>query len=109
MTYSIELKTDTYLGGVTLVVTHTCGHEGRYYFGGAEYAEREAAEYEDKECFSCRNEKWLEEYRKNPPKPVVFDEGPDDPHPTDDLADPIEWDWDWDGGWGDKTIRRFIP
>ena len=45
--------------GVTLVVTHTCGHEGRYFFGAKRFASKQAESYSKKECTSCANAREL--------------------------------------------------
>ena len=45
--------------GVTLVVTHTCGHDGRYFFAAKEFASKQAESYSQKECTSCANAKEL--------------------------------------------------
>lgn len=45
--------------GVTLVVTHTCGHDGRYFFAAKEFASKQAEPYSQKECTSCANTREL--------------------------------------------------
>ena len=45
--------------GVTLVVTHTCGHDGRYFFAAKEFASKQAESYSRRECTSCANAREL--------------------------------------------------
>jgi len=40
--------------GVTLDVTHSCGHRGLYFFTGREFAEKQKEEYESSKCWTCR-------------------------------------------------------
>ena len=45
--------------GVTLVVTHTCGHDGRYFFAAKKFALKQAESYSRIECTSCANAREL--------------------------------------------------
>ena len=45
--------------GVTLVVTHTCGHDGRYFFVAKKFALEQAESYSQRECISCANAREL--------------------------------------------------
>ena len=56
LAYYVEENPDF---GVTLVVTHTCGHDGRYFFAAKEFASKQAESYSQKECTSCANAREL--------------------------------------------------
>ena len=56
LAYYVEERPDF---GVTLVVTHTCGHDGRYFFAAKEFASKQAESYSQKECTSCANAREL--------------------------------------------------
>ncbi len=45
--------------GVTLVVTHTCGHDGRYFFAAKGFASKQAESYSRRKCISCANAREL--------------------------------------------------
>lgn len=56
LAYYVEENPDF---GVTLVVTHTCGHDGRYFFAAKGFASKQAESYSQKECTSCANARKL--------------------------------------------------
>ena len=45
--------------GVTLVVTHTCGHDVRYFFAAKKFALKQAESYSQRKFFSCANAREL--------------------------------------------------
>lgn len=51
-------------GPGTAIMHHVCGHNGRYWFGGLEFAQLHQVEYEAKSCLPCRNKEWLEAFAK---------------------------------------------
>ena len=50
LAYYVEERPDF---GVTLVVTHTCGHDGRYFFAAKKFALKQAESYSQRKCISC--------------------------------------------------------
>lgn len=50
--------------GVTLVVNHACGHEGRLFYGGEEFAKHDAPTQTAGKYVSCWNRDELAKHQK---------------------------------------------
>lgn len=52
-TWNCSIRPTPY--GAVLVVEHSCGHEGRYLYGGAEVAQRDVRLQQTPKCLQCRS------------------------------------------------------
>jgi len=56
----MEIKRNDDGNGVIMTVTHKCGHVGSYFYGGEEFAKKDAGNKEKDVCINCFNSQQIE-------------------------------------------------